>query len=133
MILKFRSNQFKSEDDQIIFHGENWSWIDDIAKIQNVESVELPLSVEDDSEDIHIASCYMNPNDHFSDSHWVGVNPRLYNLHSPEACARDNKYSMYYIWKRNGKIELLAVGFLTEIYLLNDEGKTIDQIVNSNW
>lgn len=141
MILKFKSHPMYDRNDMedttgAIFPGYDWTWLDGVTKVQIIEDTRLPDIRLQDSVDQYRqtpAGHYLEAAKHYADTHWVGMNPHIYNDHGDVDCKRDPIYRMCYIWKTNGKIELLAIGFLAEVYVLNDEGKTIDKIENPAW
>lgn len=135
MILKFRSNALNNSDISIedIVPAQDWTWLDDVAKVQMVELITIPMEGESHADVPNVPLAYINCTEHFADCHWVGINPSLWNHHKPEWKRDMGKYQMCYVWKRNGKVDLLAIGFGCEIYLCNDEGKTIDSIQNPTY
>jgi hypothetical protein len=141
MILKFRSNELLSNEEresdgfrETIIPAQDWTWLDDVEKLQIVELIDIPIRDGLKSEDTSgVAQSYLNPMEYFADCHWVGIIPRLYNQHVPEWKRDNGRVMMCYVYKRNGKVDLLAVGFCAEIYLCNDEGKTIDSIQNPTY
>lgn len=137
MLLKFRSNALNNSDISIedIVSAQDWTWVDDVAKVQMVELIDIPMmDAHFDDESLSDAQrVYIAARDHFADCHWVGINPNLWNHHKPKWKRDMGKYQMCYVWKRNGKIDLLAIGFGAEVYLCNDEGKTIDNIQNPTY
>ena len=141
MILKFKSYPLLKLDktineETIVIPGTGWSWVDDVDRVQVVELINIPFNVAGSGEKSTATALahYENSDDHYANSYWVGVNPNQYNQISNDDCSREStEFMMCYVWKRNSKIDLLAIGFLAEVYILNDEGKTIDRIEHPGW